>query len=33
MNNTSPGLTNGLFNKKEIKYDLRDSNRVEQPLC
>ena len=33
LNNTSPGLTNDLFNKKEIKYDLRDSNRVEQALC
>ena len=31
LNNTGPGLTNDLFNKKEIKYDLRDSNRVEQP--
>ena len=25
--------TNDLFNKKEIKYNLRDSSRVEQPLC
>ena len=33
FNNTGPGLTNDLFNKKEIKYDLRDGSRVEQPLC
>ena len=33
LNNTGPGLTNDLFNKKEIKYNLRDSSRVEQPLC
>ena len=30
---TKPVLTSDLFNKKDIKYDLKDSNRVEQPLC
>ena len=33
LNNTGPGIKNDIFNKKEIKYDIRDSNRVEQPLC
>ena len=33
LNNTSPCITNDLINKEDIKYDIRDSNRVEQPLC
>ena len=32
-NYTGPGLTNDIFNKKDIHYNLRDNSRVEQPLC
>ena len=32
-NDTGPGLTNDIFNKKDIPYNLRDNSRVEQPLC
>ena len=32
-NNTGLGLTNDIFNKKDIQYNLRDISRVEQPLC
>ena len=31
--NTGPGLTNDIFIKKDIHYNLRDNSRVEQPLC
>ena len=32
-NNTGPGFTNDIFNKKYIHYNLRHNSRVEQPLC